>query len=301
MTRPHEPRTTLKRSGTLADMLAAALCIAAQVASLPPARLIPPPPPADLDALLAKDLGADLGAARRCLLDNGIVTERRRSAAAALARAAGTGDAGTVVAVMDAIVECAGTCGATRDLADLLASMAAEASKDPAVLERLSTAARDTTSPLRLAALRTLAAMAPDSRPEAVRSVVVRTIALRAVPGAMKYDVTEVRAAPGEVLEFVMENPDSMQHNLLVTAPGKMPEVGVACDKMGETLEGKGRQFVPDLPSVLAAMGLVDPGKSGRVFWVVPEKAGTYPFVCTYPGHWRTMNGKIRVTAPAPS
>ena len=281
-------------------MLAAAVCIAAQVASLPPARLIPPPPPADLDALVAKDLGADLAAARRCLLENGIAPERRRAAAVTLAKAVGTRDSGAVAAVMDAIAECAGTCGATRDLADLLVSMAAEASKDPAVLERLSTAARDAASPLRLAALRTLAAMAPEARPEAVRSVAIRTIALKAVPGAMKYDVTEVRAAPGEVLEFVMENPDSMQHNLLVTAPGKMPEVGVACDKMGETLEGKGRQFVPDLPSVLAAMGLVDPGRTGRVFWVVPDKAGTYPFVCTYPGHWRTMNGKIKVTAPAP-
>ncbi|MFM9180096.1 MAG: plastocyanin/azurin family copper-binding protein [Phycisphaerales bacterium] len=281
-------------------MLAAAVCIAAQVASLPPARLIPPPPPADLDSLVAKDLAADLAAARRCLLENGVATARRRDAAAARAKAAGSGEAGAIVAVMDAIVECAGTCGATRDLADLLVSMAAEAAKDPAALERLSTAARDPASPLRLAALRTLAAMAPEARPDAVRSAAVRTIALKAIPGAMKYDVTEVRAAPGEVLEFVMENPDSMQHNLLVTTPGKMPEVGVACDKMGETLEGKGRQFVPDLPSVLAAMGLVDPGRTGRVFWVVPDKAGTYPFVCTYPGHWRTMNGRIKVTAPAP-
>ena len=281
-------------------MLAAAISIAAQVASLPPARLVPPPPPADLDALVAKDPAADLASARRMLLDNGIAQERRRAAAIAVSTAGGTGGDGVVAAVMDAIVECAGTCGGTRDLADLLVSMAGEASKDPTVLERLSTAARDAASPLRLAALRTLAAMPPDARPEAVRSAVVRTIALKAVPGAMKYDVTEVRAVPGEVLEFVMENPDSMQHNLLVTAPGKMPEVGVACDKMGETLEGKGRQFVPDLPSVLAAMGLVDPGKTGRVFWVVPEKAGTYPYVCTYPGHWRTMNGKVKVTAPAP-
>ena len=281
-------------------MLAAAVCIAAQVASLPPARLIPPPPPADLESLVAKDVAADVATARRCLLENGVAPERRRAATAVIADARGEGGAGMVGAVMDAVVECAGTCGATRDLADLLVSMAAEAAKDPAALERLSTAARDPASPLRLAALRTLAAMAPEARPDAVRSVAVRTIALKAVPGAMKYDVTEVRAAPGEVLEFVMENPDSMQHNLLITAPGKMPEVGVACDKMGETLEGKGRQFVPDLPSVQAAMGLVDPGKTGRVFWVVPDKAGTYPFVCTYPGHWRTMNGKVKVTAPAP-
>ena len=278
-------------------MFAAAIAVAAQVAALPPARLVPPPPPADIDLLLARDPAADLDVARRWLSENGVPAERRSAAAVAISRAGGTG---AVTAVMDAIVACGGTCGATRDLADLLASMAGDAAKDPAALERLAAAARDASSPLRLAALRTLAAMPEESRPAEVRGITVRTVAMKAVPGAMKYDVTEVRAAPGEVIEFVLENPDSMQHNLLVTMPGKMPEVGVACDKMGETLEGKGRQFVPDLPSVLAAMGLVDPGKTGRVFWVVPEKAGTYPFVCTYPGHWRTMNGKVKVTAPAP-
>jgi plastocyanin len=280
----------------LATMLAAAaIAAAAQVASLPPARLVPPPPPADIDGVLARDPAADLAVARRWLADNGVPAERRMAAATAIAKAGG---GSVVMATIDAIIACGGTCGGTRDLADLLVSLAAEAVKEPAALERLATAARDASSPLRLAALRTLAAMPAEARPSAVRDVVVRTVAMKAVPGAMKYDVTEVRAAPGEVIEFVLENPDTMQHNLLVTMPGKMPEVGVACDKMGETIEGKGRQFVPDLPSVLAAMGLVDPGKTGRVFWVVPEKAGTYPYVCTYPGHWRTMNGKVKVAAP---
>lgn len=280
----------------LGGMLVATL-IAAQAASLPPARLVPPPPPADIDALMARDPNADLAMARRMLSENGVPTARRREAADSISKA-GAGSAHA--AVIEAIVSCGGTCGATRDLDDLLVGMAGEIAGDPSALERLSVAARDPASPLRLAALRTLAAMPADARPEPVRAAVVRTVALKAIPGAMKYDVTEIRAAPGEVIEFVLDNPDTMQHNLIVTAPGKMPEVGVACDKMGETLEGKGRQFVPDLPSVLAAMGLIDPGKTGRLFWVVPSKAGTYPFVCTYPGHWRTMNGKVRVAAPGP-
>jgi len=275
-------------------MLVATL-LAAQAASLPPARLIPPPPPADVDVLVTKDPSVDLALARRMLMENGVPTERRRAAADSISKA-GAGSAHA--AVIEAIVSCGGACGATRDLDDLLVGMAGEIAKDAVVLERLSVAAKDPASPLRLAALRTLAAMPAEARPEPVRATTVRTVVLKAVPGAMKYDVAEIRAAPGEVIEFVLENPDTMQHNLLVTAPGKMPEVGVACDKMGETLEGKGRQFVPDLPSVLAAMGLIDPGKTGRLFWVVPTKPGTYPFVCTYPGHWRTMNGKVRVAAP---
>lgn len=272
-----------------------ATLLAAASMDAPPARLIPPAAPADLAALLAKDPAADPEAAKRMLAENGVPMERRKAAADAL-----RGARPAHAAVIDAIVACGGTCGATRDLDELLASMSAEVAADPAALARLAAAAGDAASPLRLAALRTVAAIPEAERPESMRGAVVRTIRLKAIPGAMKYDVTEVKATPGEVLEFILENPDSMQHNLLVVAPGKMPEAGVAGDKMGETAAGKARQFVPDLPSVLAAMGLVDPGATGRVHWVVPAKTGTYPYVCTYPGHWRMMNGKIKVTAPAP-
>jgi azurin len=64
---------------------------------------------------------------------------------------------------------------------------------------------------------------------------------------------------------------------------------------MGETPAGKARHFVPDSAAVIAVMGLVDPGRSGRLFLAVPRKPGTYQYVCTYPGHWRMMNGKLKV------
>ena len=226
------------------------------------------------------------------LSENGVPPERRRAAAAALAAASGRPPCAEVA---EAIASCGGSCGATRDLADLLVSMSLEAAADPKTLELLSAWARDPASPGHVAARRAIAAMPEASRPEGMKDAAVRKVVMRTVPGAMQYDVKEVRAKPGELLELVLENPDSMQHNLLVVAPGKMSEVGVAGDRMGETAEGKSRQFVPDLPSVIAVMGLVDPGATGRLFLAVPAKPGTYPYVCTYPGHWRMMNGKLKV------
>jgi len=29
-----------------------------------------------------------------------------------------------------------------------------------------------------------------------------------------------------------------------------------------------------------------------------PGEAGQYPYVCTFPGHWRIMNGTLNVRAP---
>lgn len=257
-----------------------------------PARLMPPPPPADIATLLAADPSRDAAAAARMLSENGVPAGARRKAAEA---AAANAKSSVPMAVLEAIASCGGTCGATRDLSDLLAGMPDEVAADPVALERVAKAARTPDDPAHIPARRVLAAMPTDRRPEGLKDASIRSVALKAVPGAMQYDVKEVKARPGELIEFTLENTDTMQHNLLVVLPGKMSEVGVAADKMGETAAGKACHFVPDLPSVIAVMGLVDPGRSGRMFLAVPRKPGTYQYVCTYPGHWRMMNGKLKV------
>ena len=268
------------------------LGLALQAPDAAPARLIPPAPPADIAALVAADPAADAAAAARMLRENGVPAEKRMAAAVAIAKAA---DRSPVLTVAEAIVACGGTCGGTRDLADLLAGMHDAAAADPAALALLEKAAGAPDDPLHLAACRAIAAMPAERRPAAFRDLSVRTVAIKAVPGAMQYDVKEIKAKPGEVLEITLANGDTMQHNLLVVLPGKMAEVGVAGDRMGETAAGKARHFVPDSPAVIAVMGLVDPGATGRMFLAVPRKPGTYNYVCTYPGHWRMMNGKLRV------
>ena len=254
----------------------------------PPARLVPPAPPEDLPAVLAADPTKDAVMAKRMLMENGIPAELRMRAVNSLGPS-------PVVVLLDAIAQCGGTCGATRDLADVLVSLAAEAAKDPIALERLTKCAQTPEDPAYTAALRTIAAMPTEQRPVALKAVTVRQIVIGTIPGAMQYDTKEIKAKPGEILELTLKNTDTMQHNLLMVMPGKMSEVGVAADKMGDTPEGKACQFVPDMPSVLSVMGLIDPGKSGSLFYVVPQKTGTYQYVCTVPGHWRMMNGKLKV------
>ena len=39
---------------------------------------------------------------------------------------------------------------------------------------------------------------------------------------------------------------------------------------------------------------LILPGETERLTFEAPA-AGSYPFVCTYPGHWRVMNGVMHV------
>ena len=115
------------------------------------------------------------------------------------------------------------------------------------------------------------------------------------VPGKMVWDPKEFTVAPNAIVAIEMVNPDSMQHNMLVCSPGSLSEIGVAADKLGEGAIGKQRQYVPDSPKVLEIMGLTAPNTTGVLWFIAPAKAGTYPLVCTYPGHWRMMNGKLKV------
>jgi azurin len=41
---------------------------------------------------------------------------------------------------------------------------------------------------------------------------------------------------------------------------------------------------------------LINPGKNYTITFKVPATPGDYPYLCTFPGHWRTMNGILRVT-----
>ena len=61
------------------------------------------------------------------------------------------------------------------------------------------------------AALKPVAPQAPD--------VVLR---LAAVPGQLKFDLTELTVAPGQLVEIVFSNPDAMQHNFVLGAPGAL-------------------------------------------------------------------------------
>jgi glucose/arabinose dehydrogenase len=57
-----------------------------------------------------------------------------------------------------------------------------------------------------------------DARLQALQPKSVR---ITAVVAAMRFDIEEFTAAPGQEVEIVLENPDYMPHNLVVTAPGR--------------------------------------------------------------------------------
>jgi azurin len=119
-----------------------------------------------------------------------------------------------------------------------------------------------------------------------------RTITIGTKPG-LKYDKTEIRVDPGARVKLVFRNTDDLMHNLLVVRPGTVEPVARAAQNMG--LEGQERGYVPRSDNVLFHTGLLEPETTESIYLTAPNEPGDYPYVCTFPGHWRTMQGILRV------
>ena len=149
----------------------------------------------------------------------------------------------------------------------------------------------DRNEAVRLAALAALDDLPVEHRPDES----IQTIRMHAVPVKMVYDVNRFDVVAGLPVRIVLDNPDAQPHNLLVLKPGSLRAIGREVDVLGATKEAKARHWVPDSPRILHVMPMVDPGGSGELRFIAPSRPGRYPFVCTYPGHWRMMNGVMTV------
>jgi azurin len=127
-----------------------------------------------------------------------------------------------------------------------------------------------------------------------------RTVTLHPKGNQMKYKETEFTVAPGETIKLVFENTatsPSMQHNVVVLASnedGIFQKIGEAGTRAGST-----NDYIPQEANlreqILAFTPISKPGETVAVTFTVPEETGEYGYVCTFPGHWATMQGTMYV------
>nr|WP_295930857.1 PVC-type heme-binding CxxCH protein [uncultured Dyadobacter sp.] len=121
-------------------------------------------------------------------------------------------------------------------------------------------------------------------------------IELKVEKEIMQYDKKLITVKAGQKVVINLENPDGMQHNLLIIKPGTLQKVGKAADELLSNPKAAELHYVPKIPEVLHATRLVSSGETVTLEFTVPNEPGDYPYVCTFPGHWRGMNGILRVT-----
>jgi len=123
----------------------------------------------------------------------------------------------------------------------------------------------------------------------------VRVVKIGTVYERMNYDKETIAVQAGKPVLFVLENVDAMPHNFVITRPGSMQAVGELAEKEAQNPAFAKQNFVPKSSDVLAASTLMQPQGSQRLTFTAPTQPGVYPYVCTYPGHWRRMFGAMYV------
>src|SRR5450755_2429031 len=110
----------------------------------------------------------------------------------------------------------------------------------------------------------------------------------------MRFDKELFRVRAGKKISLIFKNTGaksaaSMTHNVVILKSG----VDIA-DFADIAHNAKTEQYVPSsLDSlIIAHTRLVSGGYSDQVEFIIP-KPGIYDFICSFPGHWGTMQGKI--------
>jgi len=124
-------------------------------------------------------------------------------------------------------------------------------------------------------------------------------LALGVVPGQMSYNARELTVAPGQLVEIIFTNSDEMPHNVVLGAAGSLNAIGAAADALAQDpANAPTLQYIPEIAQVIVAMPMVQPGQSTSIQFRAPTEPGQYPYVCTFPAHWRLMNGVLNVVEP---
>lgn len=114
----------------------------------------------------------------------------------------------------------------------------------------------------------------------------------------MKFNVTTIKARAGEPLRIRLVSTGAvpkiaMAHNVVVL------KLGTNVTKfINEGAQFRAADFIPPTmkDAVIAKTPFAGPGETVQVSFTAPSKPGSYPFVCTFSGHFQAgMKGTLVV------
>lgn len=130
--------------------------------------------------------------------------------------------------------------------------------------------------------------------------VVNSTISTALKPGELPltYVEKELTAVAGSEITITFNNPDAIQHNLVLCKPGTADAVAALATEM-MTKDAAGamtKGFIPESDDIIIATKLLNGGESDTLKFTAPAEPGDYPYICTFPGH-AMMRGVLKLTA----
>ena len=112
----------------------------------------------------------------------------------------------------------------------------------------------------------------------------------------MKYNLNEIKVKAGQEVTLTLRHIGKMDikvmgHNFVLLKPGvSIPEFSIKAAEAGEASD-----WIPeDGKDVIVHTKMIGGGQSTSITFTAPE-AGTYDFICSFPGHSALMKGKFIV------
>lgn len=133
----------------------------------------------------------------------------------------------------------------------------------------------------------------PDSEDNSEKADV--SFHIKVIPDKMAFATKELKVKAGQKVKITFENNGNMQHNLVVLLPESLKSFGKKVDQFIKHPSAMKKHYVPDSKAVIAKTIMLDPGKTDTIVFQVPDILGDFPYVCTFPGHWRMMQGVMKV------
>jgi azurin len=134
---------------------------------------------------------------------------------------------------------------------------------------------------------------------QTARAEDIEIFTIKTLPAQMRYDVTELTISPRTQVKIIFENSDDMPHNMVFFQPGT-DVVAVSNKQLEKPDEALKRNWLPEDPRMWLHSKLLNPKEREEIVFTAPDKPGIYPFVCTFPGHAVTMQGRLKIFAPGP-
>ncbi|MEM9157646.1 MAG: azurin [Verrucomicrobiota bacterium] len=110
----------------------------------------------------------------------------------------------------------------------------------------------------------------------------------------MQFDKTELRAPAGSNVTLTLKHTGklpkmSMGHNFVLLKQGTdLAAFGA------KSAAAAANEYIPEGDEIIAHTKLIGGGESASVTFKAPA-AGTYDFICSFPGHYAIMKGKLIV------
>ena len=133
---------------------------------------------------------------------------------------------------------------------------------------------------------------APTIAPTSAPTAMAPELEISPVGDQLLFNTGSYTVSEGATVVLTLDNSSTIfQHNWVVVQNGTKDAVAAA-----GALAGPTNDYVPTGDDqVVANTRLLNPGETGEVRFTAPP-AGTYQFVCTFPGHNFTMFGDFIVT-----